>query len=63
MWREKRLGEGRRLLGFKPRATLSTAHDRAHKRKETLPVFCRRHRTNLMLYAHKEEKISNAATG
>ena len=58
LMRSEKSGEGnterknmraQRLLGLEPRAALSTAHDRAHKRKETIRIFRRRHRTDLML--------------
>ena len=46
---------GQRLLGLEPRAALSTTHDRAHKRNETVRVLGRRHRTNLMLHGQNQQ--------
>ena len=38
------------LFGLEPRPASSTTHDRAHKCEETVRVFGRRHRTDLVLY-------------
>src|SRR5882762_7818595 len=51
------MGDGRRLLGLEARPAFPTTHDRAHKRKETVPVFSRRNRTDLVLYTKHATKV------
>ena len=61
----------RLLFGLEPRPASSTAHDRAHKSEETVRVFGRRHRADLVLYtdtrapmsAHVREKEERGGGG
>jgi hypothetical protein len=54
---ENRAAVGMILLSLEPRRATSTTHDRAHKRDETVRIFCRRHRTDLVLYTEKKSNI------
>jgi len=81
LWERKRWGDGAEeggntvagrkewragLFGLEPRATFSTTHDRAHKCEETVGVFGRRHRADLVLYIYmppNEKQKKNAREG